>query len=148
MKTQGANTSFLEQNLFISILMMSEWMNKWKQWFWFLCIKWCRYIILIFSWMYIILKKNKIYSVIRYILHENILCNIKSIICILKTLGKELYVGGGRLLSTSNKISLLVYFQTLEAKKKIKNEKSLKTCTTRKKVKTGGRGDSNRKFDN
>lgn len=89
--------------------------------------------------MYIILKKNKIYSVIHYILHENILCNIKSIICILKTLGKELYVGGGRLLSTSNKISLLVYFQTLEAKKK-KNEKSLKTCTTRKKVKTGGRG--------
>lgn len=42
----------------------------------------------------------------------------------------------------------MVYFQTLEAKKKIKNEKSLKTCTTRKKVKTGGRGDSNRKFDN
>lgn len=41
----------------------------------------------------------------------------------------------------------MVYFQTLEAKKK-KNEKSLKTSTARKKVKTGGRGDSNRKFDN
>lgn len=63
-------------------------------------------------------------------------------------MGKKLNVEGAILLSTSNKISLLVYFQTLEAKKKIKNEKSLKTCTTRKKVKTGGRGDSNRKFDN
>lgn len=34
--------------------------------------------------------------------------------------GERIICRGARLLSTSNKISLLVYFQTLEAKKKNK----------------------------